>query len=100
SLTWVLSDCKKSQDAGFIIEWEESGVDVILGPGCSPCKKFHSLTLMRDNHFVAAVISGIVAKSLHIPVVVWVTSLSSTLLNTIDYPTLMSPTFSSIKFVR
>ncbi|VDM58285.1 unnamed protein product [Angiostrongylus costaricensis] len=55
---------------------------------------------MRDDYFVAAIISGIVAKSLNFPIVVWATPFSSTLLNTIDYPTLMSPTFSSINQAR
>ncbi|VDM57589.1 unnamed protein product [Angiostrongylus costaricensis] len=34
NLTWVLSDCNKAQDAGFIIEWQRWGVDVVLGPPC------------------------------------------------------------------
>ncbi|KAE9418041.1 hypothetical protein Angca_000228, partial [Angiostrongylus cantonensis] len=88
NLTWVLSDCREAEDAGSIIEWKEWGVDVVLGPACSEI-----LT------FVAAIVSGIVAKSLNFPIVVWAPAFSSELLNTSDYPTLMSPTYSSMKYV-
>uniref|UniRef100_A0A158PAA5 Guanylate cyclase n=1 Tax=Angiostrongylus cantonensis TaxID=6313 RepID=A0A158PAA5_ANGCA len=80
NLTWVLSDCREAEDAGSIIEWKEWGVDVVLGPACS----------------VSAIVSGIVAKSLNFPIVVWAPAFSSELLNTSDYPTLMSPTYSSM----
>ncbi|KAE9411929.1 hypothetical protein Angca_001270, partial [Angiostrongylus cantonensis] len=49
---------------------------------------------------LAAIVSGIVAKSLNFPIVVWAVTFSSKLLDTKHYPTLMSPSWSSIRFVH
>ncbi|KHJ76431.1 hypothetical protein OESDEN_23949 [Oesophagostomum dentatum] len=84
SLTWVLSDCIESTDAGSLIEYVEEGADVVLGPACS----------------ASAIISGTVAKYYDFPIVVWAGMFSSTLLNNDDYPTVMASTWSSINQAR
>ncbi|VDM62850.1 unnamed protein product [Angiostrongylus costaricensis] len=81
NLTWVISDCDNSLDAGSIIEWVRNGVDVVLGPACSS----------------SAVVSGIVGKYFNFPMVIWAPTFSSVLLNSDDYPTVMATTWSSIR---
>ncbi|KIH58367.1 ligand-binding protein, receptor family [Ancylostoma duodenale] len=45
SLTWAMGDCIESADAGAVIDWIESGTNVVLGPACSACSQ--AQTLMR-----------------------------------------------------
>lgn len=33
-----MGECVESVDAGAVIEWIQSGADVVLGPACSACK--------------------------------------------------------------
>ncbi|KHJ89072.1 hypothetical protein OESDEN_11116 [Oesophagostomum dentatum] len=68
NLTWVMGECIESRDAGAVIEWIES----------------------------AAIISGTVGKFYNFPLMVWAPMFSSALLNTYEYPTVISSTFSSI----
>ncbi|KAK6753731.1 hypothetical protein RB195_012989 [Necator americanus] len=80
NLTWVLGECVESRDAGAVINWAQTGADVVLGPACS----------------ASAVISGTVGKYFNFPIVVWAATFSSSLLDVSEYPTVMSSTFSSI----
>ncbi|KJH42824.1 ligand-binding protein, receptor family [Dictyocaulus viviparus] len=84
NLTWVLSDCVINVDAGSVIDWVDSGANVVLGPGCS----------------ASAVISGSVAKYFDFPLVIWAPTFSSKLLQANEYPTVMSSTWSSISQAR
>nr|CDJ80504.1 Hypothetical protein CBG00851 [Haemonchus contortus] len=83
NLTWVLSDCVESTDAGALISWVDSKADVVLGPPCSN----------------SAVITGSIAKFFDFPIVLWAAVFSSSLLDSSQYPTMMAPTWSSIKSV-
>ncbi|EPB69337.1 hypothetical protein ANCCEY_11564 [Ancylostoma ceylanicum] len=80
NLTWAMGDCIESVDAGAVIDWIESGADVVLGPACS----------------ASALISGTVAKYYDFPIVLWASVFSSVILNVDEYPTIMAPTWSSI----
>ncbi|RCN51966.1 ligand-binding protein, receptor family [Ancylostoma caninum] len=80
NLTWAMGDCIESADAGAVIDWIESGTDVVLGPACS----------------ASAIISGTVAKYYDFPIVIWAPTFSSALLNVAEYPTIMASTWSSI----
>ncbi|VDL70322.1 unnamed protein product [Nippostrongylus brasiliensis] len=83
-LTWVFGECIQSRDAGALINWIESGADVVLGPACSK----------------SAIISGTVAKYYDFPLVIWATTFASTLLNNNNYPSVMSSTWSSVNQAR
>ncbi|PIO73313.1 hypothetical protein TELCIR_04720 [Teladorsagia circumcincta] len=83
NLTWVMSDCVESIDAGALINWVDSGADVVLGPPCSG----------------SATISGSIAKYFDFPIVLWAPTFSSELLDANEYSTMMAPTWSSIKSV-
>ncbi|KAL6741093.1 hypothetical protein Aduo_014383 [Ancylostoma duodenale] len=80
NLTWAMGDCIESADAGAVIDWIESGTNVVLGPACS----------------ASAIISGTVAKYYNFPMVIWASIFSSNLLNAAEYPSTMASTWSSI----
>ncbi|KAJ1349127.1 Receptor-type guanylate cyclase gcy-22 [Parelaphostrongylus tenuis] len=84
NLSWALTDCDKSLDAGAIIEWSSNGFDVVLGPACSS----------------SAIVSGTVAKSFDFPMVIWAPTFSSVLVNADDYPTVMASTWSAERLVQ
>ncbi|ETN78021.1 hypothetical protein NECAME_02980 [Necator americanus] len=100
NLTWVLGECVESRDAGAVINWAQTGADVVLGPACSACKSFSIEHHSIISPLLAAVISGTVGKYFNFPIVVWAATFSSSLLDVSEYPTVMSSTFSSIKFVQ
>ncbi|KAK6062162.1 hypothetical protein COOONC_00168 [Cooperia oncophora] len=81
NLTWVMGECVESADAGAIINWVQSGANVVIGPACSG----------------SALISGIVAKYFNFPIVIWAPLFPSQLLDGSVYTTVMAPTFSSLK---
>uniref|UniRef100_A0A0K0D0W5 Cytochrome b5 heme-binding domain-containing protein n=1 Tax=Angiostrongylus cantonensis TaxID=6313 RepID=A0A0K0D0W5_ANGCA len=97
NLTWVISECDNTVDAGAIIEWARNGVDVVLGPACPPCTL---LTKKSVSNQSTAVISGVVAEYFNFPMVIWAPTFSSVLLSADDYPTMMAPTWSSISQAR
>ncbi|KAK6754096.1 hypothetical protein RB195_013228 [Necator americanus] len=80
NLTWVMGDCVESTDAGALVNWVESGANVVLGPACSG----------------SAMISGTVARYYDLPIVIWGGMFSSDLLNNDEYPTIMASTWSSL----
>ncbi|PIO75414.1 ligand-binding protein, receptor family [Teladorsagia circumcincta] len=80
NLTWVMGECVEAADAGALINWIQSGANVVIGPACS----------------ASALVSGTVAKYFDFPIVIWAPLFPSALLSTVDYTTLMAPTFSSI----
>ncbi|EYC01582.1 hypothetical protein Y032_0106g3768 [Ancylostoma ceylanicum] len=80
NLTWVMGECVESTDAGAVIAWAQTGGDVVLGPACS----------------ASALVSGTVGKYFNFPIIVWAPTYASDLLDTYEYPTAISSTFSSI----
>ncbi|PIO73373.1 hypothetical protein TELCIR_04651 [Teladorsagia circumcincta] len=80
NLTWVMGECVEAADAGALINWIQSGANVVIGPACS----------------ASALVSGTVAKYFDFPIVIWAPLFPSALLSTVEYTTLMAPTFSSI----
>ncbi|VDL70321.1 unnamed protein product [Nippostrongylus brasiliensis] len=80
NLTWVMGECVESVDAGAVIDWVQSGADVVIGPACS----------------ASAIISGTIGKYFNFPLVIWAPTFSSALLNEFEYPTITATTFCSI----
>ncbi|VDL84587.1 unnamed protein product [Nippostrongylus brasiliensis] len=80
NLTWVMGECVESVDAGAVIDWVQSGADVVIGPACS----------------ATAIISGTIGKYFNFPLVIWAPTFSSALLNEFEYPTIMATSFCSI----
>ncbi|KAK5966455.1 hypothetical protein GCK32_006377 [Trichostrongylus colubriformis] len=37
NLSWVMGECVEASDAGAVINWVQSGADVVIGPACSGC---------------------------------------------------------------
>ncbi|GMS95090.1 hypothetical protein PENTCL1PPCAC_17265, partial [Pristionchus entomophagus] len=79
NLTWRFDECIDALSTRAIIEYSQSGADVVLGPACSQ----------------PAIQAGTSASFLDFPIVLWGPPYQQVLEDSQAYPTTMSTSFSA-----